>query len=155
MTYSVCLIKPSTIGRGDGPDVLSDMLDKGDLSLLKFKAWNVCSTTWSSLEEISKDTESALVYKDEIRASGRASEAWACLVSTRRDEHPTIVLNRIFGPNSFDQWRKNHLRYKYSAFSRLGKITHPSDTVVYIAPEGKEPLIASLLFVNFEEEMYL
>ena len=151
--YTVFVIKPLSVGRGDGPEILEELLEKGNLVLHKIRPWDVCNNTWHALWDISQDTESEFEWVDRFtRTTFR--KCWVLLL-THKDKitDPTDFLNEYCGPvDKIMKWKKHHLRYKYSSFAIQGLLMSKYDDVVYISPKGKQKLIADLLFTKFDEK---
>jgi hypothetical protein len=150
------VIKPLSIGRGDGPKILEELLEKGNLILHKIRSWNVCNNTWYALWNISKETESEFEWVDRF-SNASFRNCWVLLL-THKDQitNPVDFLNDYSGPvDKILQWKKHHLRYKYSAFAVQGLLTSKYDDVVYISPRGKQNLVANLLFSKFNEKDFL
>lgn len=151
--YTVIVIKPLSIGRGDGPHILEDLLTQLPLSLRKFRTWNMCSTTWNVLKDISMGTPAEFSWSQTVSGGFYSNEVWVGLFTHKdRSTDPTELLRDIWGPEEMRLWKTSDLRYKYSAFKTQGLTTHPADTVVYISPAEKSNLIANLLFNKFDEE---
>ena len=145
MSYAVVMIKPLSVGRGQGPHILENILVNTNVVLRKFRPWRICNNTWLALEAISQNTESAFSMKSELEA-GTGRNAWVCLFKAVNESvDPRTELNELFGPNDPKKWLRHHLRHRFSA------ISHTADNVVYMAPVGKEELVAQLLFENFSE----
>ena len=146
MNYIVAVIKPLSVGRGQGPFILQDILDNNDLSLVKFRPWTICNTTWKALADISVDTDSSFIADPEL-VSSVDRKAWICLFREPEDIPSQIAWFRDYvGPNNPREWTKKHLRFRYSASN------HASDNVVYLSPPGKEELVDQLLFQNFDPD---
>jgi len=151
--YTVVVIKPLSIGRGDGPKILEELLEKGNLVLHKIRSWNICLNTWEAIWNISKDTESEFEWVERL-ANSSFRNCWVLLL-THKDRviDPVDFLNECCGPvDDILKWKKCHLRYKYSAFSIQGLLMSKYDDVVYISPKGKQNLVANLLFSKFDEK---
>lgn len=151
--YTVVVIKPLSIGRGDGPKILEELLEKGNLILHKIRSWNICLNTWSAIWDISQGTESEFEWTDRL-VNSSFRNCWVLLL-THKDSttDPVDFLNEFCGPaGDILKWKKNHLRYKYSAFAIQGLLVSKYDDVVFIAPKGKQNLVANLLFKKFNEK---
>lgn len=139
---ALVIIKPMSVGRGDGPAILTELLDKCNLALYKFRSWIICDNTWSA---VLNDIHHRTVKSEEGKHS------WVCLFKSRDPSlDPTEQLNALCGPEEMKQWQSDHLRYRYSAYKQLGPLTSPSDTVVHIAPADRVILEACLLFTSFD-----
>lgn len=139
------MIKPLSIGRGDGPLILEDLLKYCPVKLIAFREWPVCSTTWSTLVNLSKGTAA----EDDVLADIKDHKnltSW-CLVLEHQDgSDPTEKLLDYCGPPLREKWERHHLRMRYSSYRSRGAAAHPLDSVVYIAPPEKRDLIRLLLF---------
>jgi len=151
--YTVVVIKPLSIGRGDGPKILEELLEKGNLVLHKIRSWDVCLNTWSAIWDISQGTESEFEWVTKLTTAS-FRQCWVLLL-THKDQvtDPADFLNDYCGPSNNNlKWKKHHLRYKYSAFAIQGLLMSKYDDVVYISPRGKQNLVATLLFSKFNEK---
>jgi hypothetical protein len=143
--YSLLVIKPLTVSRGDAPKILSELLDKHPLVLRKFRSWSICDTTLRALSMSSKDT--GWNYEVEKTFAAQHLESWICLI-THADRHsdPQDILMEVCGSPNPAEWQYRHLRHRYSAlFSKL-------DPVVHLSPIERQNIEASLLFINFNEK---
>lgn len=140
------MIKPMSVGRGDAPKILEELLDKLPITLRLFRSWSVCNMTLTALCEVSD-----LKYDDEKIHLGRGKDSWVGIFThIDRISDPTSFITEYCGPLDPTNWQSHHLRKRYSAYTWLGKSAHPSDTVVHISRPDKVELESSLLFLNFD-----
>ena len=152
-SYTIVIIKPLSIGRGDGLSILEDILHVCDVSLRSIHQTHICDTTWKALFEVSKNTVAEFKHENAF-PNNHHRHSWICVFTDKlRQTNPTEKIRAYCGCEDMNLWTIAHLRYKYSAYSRLGKTTHPSDTVVYIAPSEKISLISKILIRDFDESL--
>ncbi len=145
MTNSVSLliIKPLQIGRGQGPGILSDILNTSPLSLVSFRSWRICDTSWKALATDVAGVKSDIDYELEKIHAIRTIPSWICLFeSTDSVSGPVDILNDICGPLNSSEWKPHHLRYKYSS-------DHRTDSVFHISKPERVDFESSVLFVEF------
>lgn len=151
ISYSLFMIKPLSIGRGDGPAILKDILKDCPVSLRFFRNWSICDTTLFALSQSKGLSEGQLRYEDEVIHSQRQGLSWICLFTHKdRVTDPTDILNAYCGPENYREWLPHHLRYRYGGFAKIGKTAHASDTVVYIAKADRTEYESNLLFLDFD-----
>lgn len=141
--FTVLIIKPVSVGRGDAPAILHDILHNTPVALRGFRVWRICDTSWKALCLNS----SSLDYNTEKLNAGRSVPAWICLLThLDRVTDPVPVLEKYCGPFDSDQWLPKHLRYRYSHHA------HDIDTVVHISGIERAEYEASILFEKFNKE---
>lgn len=132
---SLLIIKPLSIGRGDGPKILSDLLKNCPIVLTQFREWKICNQTLLALCNSDK-----LDYEQETIYLSRSVPSWICQFdSTTTEEHPVDILEQYCGPLERTEWTSKTLRFKFN------KSNHPTDTVVHIASKERTLLEISLL----------
>lgn len=145
--YSVVMIMPLSVGRGHGPKILRDLMDKCPITLRKFRSWSVCNTTWRALCD---NDQEAQAHIDLALPPGKR-DAWICLFThLDRTTDPTSAIESLCGP--LDLWMRQdgQLRYKYWTGNMN---THVADAIVRIAQPTRARLEASLLFRDFDESL--
>lgn len=135
-TESLVVILPLSVRRGEAPFILEELMDKCQLTLVKFRSWAICNNTWRALLPTTVP---------EIHFSGYNS--WACLFRDR-DElvDPTERINTYCGPMDMTKWRSAHLRYRRGSYANLGVHASPEDLVVHVADPARLDLEKSLVF---------
>lgn len=151
--YSLMMIKPLSVGRGDAPEILSKILDNVPVALRGFRSWNICDTTWFALCRDKGPFLSDLVYEVEKIHAIRQVPTWICLFAhLDRETDPTEALIDYCGSDDRTLWQPRHLRHKYSGFTNyVGPTAHASDTVVHIASPKRVSFEAAVLFSQFDE----
>lgn len=148
MPYSLVLIKPLTVGRGQAPLILEDILSHGTTSLRCFREWEACATTWRVLypDPIVADAHI------EICPTGIGRKIWVGLfthlIPTKSSD---LTLDEIIGPKDPILHKPHHIRYKYKPVNR---IPHPADDVIHVSAPERTMFEAMLLFRNFNEEEF-
>lgn len=147
--YALLIIKPLTIGRGEGPEILSKILDECPVALKRFRQWVICDTTLKALTQDTGPEEcdkTDLEYAVEQIHCVRQAASWICIFThTDRVSDPIQVLMDYCGPASRQGWLHTDLRYQMS------HTTHASDTVVHIAKPERRNYEANMLFMTFDE----
>lgn len=144
--FTVMIIRPLSISRGHGPQIIEEILKNCSVVLVAMRQWNVCRTTWAALSNISKDTKAELdATTTDLHLNKGPS--W-CLIFEAGDGEadPTEELMAYCGPADRTQWEQKHLRMRYSSYKQRGITASLQDAVVYISPADKHDLISHLLF---------
>lgn len=150
--YSLMMIKPMSVGRGDAPLILADTLHDCPVALRMFRSWVVCDSTLVGLCRMKGMFESGLDYDVEKIHPLRQVHSWVCVFThLDRKTDPTPILNDYCGPLDPTQLLPSHLRSKYGGYARVGKTAHASDTVVHIAKTERVDYEGMLLFMDFDE----
>jgi nucleoside diphosphate kinase len=139
--FSLVVIKPLSVGRGEAPDILNNILMHCPVSLRMFREWTLCRTT---LEVLMQGPHAPVFLLD------NRSPCWVCLFTHNdRVSNPTPLIAEYVG--STDPWevQPNTLRHQYGGFTRFGITAHPSDNVVHLADDNRAELEALLLFTQF------
>lgn len=145
--YSLLIIKPMSVGRGDAPVILQDIFYHCPVALRMFRQFIICDTTLLALVEPTGPHHSTLDYEQEKIHPARQIPSWICVFThLDRITDPTVLLNEYCGPLDVSQRTHQHLRYTYSTSF------HPSDNVVHIAIPERRQYEANLLFLEFNEE---
>ncbi len=138
--FTLIIIKSPSVGRGDGPSILRDLLETCNISLYKFRPWVICHTTWSVLDP------DALPY-----IGTKVKPSWICLFKNNQDERSSFEkISDYSGSSERSGWRPKHLRYKYIKHILLE--LNPFDDVVRITDPDRLSLECKLLFNDFDIE---
>lgn len=138
MSVNQCLltIMPMTVGRGDAGKVVEAILRDGKINLTKLRIWSACRTTWKALLGDSAST-----------MPGSAKPIWVCLFEAADLDYPTHdVITALMGPEDRSQWRREHLRWQYSSFEKLGPAHPYFDYVGHVSSLERMELEKDILF---------
>lgn len=139
------IIKPFSVGRGDAPRILEDILAHSDLVLLRFRVWSLCLTTLTVLSQIQDWDDARFQAEKQSVAGGR--HVWICHVgslSSSVSAHASLLA--IFGPEHRNEWERHHLRYQYALSNPPNPTTRILDIVVDLGRKDKTELLGALLF---------
>lgn len=150
--YSLLTIKPMSVGRGDAPQILADILKDCPVSLRMFRVWPICDTTLIGLCRTKGLHDSGLDYEVEKIHPARKVDSWVCVFThLDRETDPTPILNEYCGPLDPTKLLPQHLRHKYGGYTKVGRTAHASDTVVHITKTERLDYEGMLLFMEFDE----
>ena len=150
--YSLVVIKPLSVGRGDAPNILQSFLDNRPVTLRKFRSWAICDTTLLALVQDKGLHKTNLDYDQEKLLLPRQIDSWICVFThLDRQTDPTPIIHEYCGPLNRREWLPHHLRHQFGGYSRFGNNAHPTDTVIHIAKPERALYEANLLFLNFNE----
>ncbi len=151
-THSVVVIKPLSVGRGDGIMILNEILDNCDVRLRKIRQWCICDTSWRALGHLSQH---AFDYTTEEENTRHHKPALICIFEGE-DQYRSVT-DRIVeycGPEDRQLWKRWHLRYRYSSYRKSGAAMSASDTVVHVVPDKHVILGAQMLFTDINESLF-
>ena len=136
----IAIINALSIGRGDGPNIVQDILSSPEIVLVSLRPWRMCANTLAALRAIEdRDAKACPLVSGKV--------VWVCEFGSLDPEISAYTtLNARFGPEPMDQWLGTHLRWRYSSYKTLRNATNRSDTVVHITNPTKISLIRDLLF---------
>ena len=151
---SLVIIKPMSVGRGDGPGILANLLNYKDISLVRFHAVPILEKNWERLAAPKGPHKVDLDPLIEVKHSLSPHPAWVCLfTSNDRETDPYDKLIELCGERNPVTWKSSDLRYIFSGLTeRSSRSTHPCDTVFHISPSSRALFDLSILAGPVEEE---
>ena len=149
--FSVVMIKPLSIGRGHGPEILGNIIDRCPVTLRKIRSWVVCDTTLFGISRPHGPHLTNLNYDDEKIHPQRQAVSWICVFThIDRETDPYVCLDTYFGPTDPRDCKLGQLRHTYGGLTQAGLNFHPSDNVVHLALPERADFEATLLFQDFD-----
>ena len=137
--YSVLVIKPMMVGRGEASEVLEYLLHEcgGQATLRLYREWSICTTTLHALCEQTADTPSTWCFTKDHSFAKRGAKSW-CLLFTGSTPH----LNpHTYLKHALDKWMTQRHRPPSVAAD------------LYLIPDSRVDYEATLLFQNFDAEL--
>jgi hypothetical protein len=145
--YSLLMIKPMSVGRGDAPFILEDLLENCPISLRLFRQFVVCDNTLMLLTKPVGPHHSTLDYEQEKIHPPRHIPSWICLFThLDRQTNPRPMLDDYCGPLDRGAQLRSHLRSRYQKSPFL------ADDVVHLTASARAKHEATLLFHDFHDD---
>lgn len=146
--FSTIIIKSFSVGRGDAPNILEDLLSHLPISLRMFRSWRICDNSIHALSKVVGLDDTPLDYETEKISALRPVHSWCCVFTHMdRETDPTDLINDFCGPVDAKVWVHGSLRHTYGL-----KSLNPADNVIHVSTPQRAEYEAKILFMNFDKE---
>lgn len=143
--YSLVMIKPLTIGRQQGPAILTEIMYRCPVSLRFFREWEICPMTWRALYNDAETADANVL----TALPGIGRRAWICLFTHKdRITNPWKDLVKVCGAADPDKRGPDTIKEMWKTPTSN---PHKSDTVIHLSDPYRTKLEADLLLYKFNE----